>query len=128
MAYADLSNEKTILLEQLEVERHHSQQLQMQLEEQRNCYDGLLSDAKRHLTRELDREHTHSRDLHAQLKKQCSRYEDQQEQLKELHSRYDDRNRQLLDVATRNGLLSDANINLTKELEKESRASSDLQA
>ena len=35
MAYADLSNEKTILLEQLEAERHQSQQLQMQLEEQR---------------------------------------------------------------------------------------------
>ena len=51
MAYADLSNEKTILLEQLEAERHHSQQLQMQLEEQRHCYVYLLSDAKRDLTR-----------------------------------------------------------------------------
>ena len=77
MAYADLSNE------QLEAERHHSQQLQkMQLEEQRNCYVGLLSDAKRDLTRELDREHTHSTYLQEQLNKQCSRYEDQKKQQK----------------------------------------------
>ena len=80
--YADLSNDKTILLAPLEVECHHSQQLQMQLEEQRNCYVGQLSDAKRHLTRELDREHTNSRDLQTQLKKQCSRYEDQKKQQK----------------------------------------------
>ena len=51
-----------------------------------------------------------------------------QAQLNELCSMYDDRSRQLLEVATRNGLLSDANINLTKELEKESGDSRDLQA
>ena len=139
-AYTDVSNDNSTILKQLEEERYQTRQLQAQLNELCSMYDdrsrqlldvatinGLLSDANINLTKELEKESGDSRDLQAQLscaninltkelEKESGASRHPQEQLKELRSRYDDRSRQLLDVATRNGLLSDANINLTKEL------------